>query len=74
MDEEEVQSFREDVQEVIDKHFEEFDDGDCYFQVRKAFDDTVSEAALTRKSGMRKASSFLGVSHKTFLKMIRDRD
>ena len=66
-------SFKEDIQKVIRKHFDEFPDGAVYYPMREEFDNAVVQESLNKVQRMKQASKRVGLSFKTFRKMFRGR-
>jgi len=63
-------AFHKELRETIQKHFDEFPEGDVYYQMREVFDSEVAQEGIRRTSKAKLASKRIGVAYKTFRKML----
>lgn len=65
------QSLERELKEVIEKHFDDFDDGAIYYAMREVFDNKIAEVGIRRASKIQLAAKKVGVAYNTFKKMLK---
>ena len=63
-------AFNREIKEAIQKHFDDFPEGDVYYQMREVFDKEVAQEGVRRTSKVKLASKRIGVAYKTLRKMM----
>jgi len=65
-----MKTFRQDLKEAVEKHYNEFHDGSRYWEMKKEFDSIVIFSTLSRTRKCYFSAGLLGISYKTFQRML----
>jgi hypothetical protein len=63
-------SFKDELKESIERHYGEFNDGNRYYEMKEIFDKMAIYETLVRTRKCELSSKLLGVSYKTFQRML----
>jgi len=64
-------SFQSELREAIQKHYDEYPDGDVYHLMRDVFDREIAVESMKRIPKVRFAAKRCGVAYTTFRKMLK---